>query len=79
MGEGGKILEFKDNGIGMSAEIAQNLFNFNYKDKRTNSSKNKDVGLGLQMVDDLLKGNNCTISVESKENEGSVFSLFFKK
>jgi signal transduction histidine kinase len=76
--EGGKILAFKDTGIGMSAEIAQNLFNFNHKDKRTNSSENKDGGLGLQMVDDLLKGNNCTISVESKENEGSVFSLVFK-
>jgi signal transduction histidine kinase len=76
--EGGKILEFKDTGIGMSTEKAQNLFNFSNKDKKVNSSKNKDVGLGLQMVGDLLNGNNCTISVVSIENEGSVFSLLFK-
>ena len=29
------------------------------------------------MANDFLKANNCIISVKSKENEGSVFTILF--
>lgn len=75
--EGGKILEFKDTGIGMSAEQVESLFNF--EPKSTHTSKKKRVGLGLQMVNDLLKANNCTILVESEAHKGSIFRLLFRE
>ncbi len=73
--EGGNILEFRDNGIGMNEQKVHNLFNTT--EKRHHSSNGK--GLGLQMIKDFLEANNCTITVKSKENEGSVFTLLFPK
>lgn len=73
--EGGNILEFRDNGVGMNEQKVQQLFNSN--EKRHQSLNGK--GLGLQMVKDFLEANNCTITVKSKEHEGSVFILLFSE
>ena len=71
--EGGKTIEIKDNGLGMSEQKVQQLFSSTEKRSFTPHGK----GLGLEMVNDFIKANNCTLSVKSKENEGSVFTLFF--
>jgi signal transduction histidine kinase len=75
--EGGKVLEFRDSGKGMSAEKLEKLFSFNDKDKRHKTTENQGVGLGMRMVNDLVAANKCKIMVESKENEGTVFKLLF--
>ena len=56
----------------------KNLFKLNDKNTKIDTFNSKGIGLGLQMVSDLIKVNNTTISVSSKENEGSVFALLFK-
>lgn len=75
--EGGKAIEVKDTGIGISEEKITTLFS--HTAKRLNTTNNNGVGLGLQMINDFLKANNCTMTVKSKENEGSVFTLLFLK
>jgi signal transduction histidine kinase len=75
--EGGKVLEFRDNGKGMSPEKLEKLFDFSDQNKRQKTPEMQGLGLGMRMVNDLVEANKCKIMVESKENEGTVFKLLF--
>lgn len=68
----------KDNGIGMSSEFQSRMFDSfeqeNIEDC-TVRSKYKGYGLGLAIVRQLVNQMNGKISVESKKNVGTTFTI----
>ncbi len=67
--EGTLMLEVKDTGRGMSREVADNIFDPFY------STKEKGVGLGLSVAHSIVKAHSGSLSVISKEGEGTTFTL----
>jgi signal transduction histidine kinase len=64
-------LKIQDNGSGMSAEIQEQIFTPFFTTKKTGTG----VGLTLSKQIMLMHGGN--ISVDSKEGQGSTFTLQF--
>ena len=67
------IVQVKDNGVGMSKEIRENLFVPRMKTLSEAKRKNKGAGIGLLLVKGFLEKNGGEIWVESIEGEGSSF------
>ena len=69
-------LVVKDNGPGISAEAQKNLFKRFYEgDYR--KFRTIGTGIGLSLVRDLVVLHHGTITVESKEGEGTLFIVNF--
>ena len=66
------IVKFIDNGIGMSQGVADKIFEPFFTTKTTGA------GLGLSIVHRTLQENDARIIVDSTENMGTTFTLFFK-
>ena len=64
-----------DNGIGMSKEFQEHMFEAFSREKTSTVSKQQGVGLGLSIVKRIVDLAGGTISVKSKKNEGSVFTV----
>ncbi len=70
-------VQVTDTGAGMPAEIVQKLFK---RFVSYHSDKNKpSTGIGLSIVKEIIERHGATITVESTENKGSVFTVFFLK
>jgi PAS domain S-box-containing protein len=69
-------IEVKDNGIGIPASEINNLFQSFYR--ASNSTNFEGTGLGLAIVKEFVNINNGTISVKSKLNEGTSFTIHLK-
>jgi signal transduction histidine kinase len=67
------ILSIKDNGIGISEEDKQHLFERFFRAK--NAFNIQGTGLGLHIVGKYLELMNGTIEIESGLNKGSVFTI----
>lgn len=67
-------LEIKDEGSGISEEIMDKIFNPFF----TTKSKQKGTGLGLSTVLSTVLEHEGMITVSSKKNIGSKFTLYFK-
>ncbi len=67
------LIEVKDDGIGISEENQKRIFDrfFQVDKSRTSSSS----GLGLAMVKEIASLNGGSVSVESRLEKGSVFTL----
>ena len=83
--EGGKVkvtlnidrFEVADTGIGISEENLGKVFSRFFTVDKSHSGKNGGFGLGLAMVKKICQREGWTISVKSKEGEGSVFTVKF--
>lgn len=75
----GTEIKIQDNGIGMSKSIKENLFNLEAKKTMSGTAGEKGSGLGLVLCNEFIKIHNGSITVESEENKGSSFILFFPK
>ncbi|KGR82117.1 sensor histidine kinase [Lysinibacillus odysseyi] len=64
----------KDNGVGMTEEIQQNLFNRYYRGTTT-EQKSEGTGLGMAIVKSLIKAHEGVITVESALQQGSTFTI----
>lgn len=74
--ENGEILlKICDNGIGISAEKQKNLFTSEEINSTPGTENEKGTGLGLKLCLELVRINKGTISVESKEGEGTCFVI----
>jgi len=62
-----------DNGKGISADVLHKIFHDNFSTK----SKQKQRGLGLSIVKSIMESHSGKIIVSSKENEGTIFDLYF--
>ncbi|UDM72251.1 sensor histidine kinase [Vagococcus fluvialis] len=72
------IVTISDTGIGMSEEQVKNIWDRYYKaDPSRKNTKYGESGLGLSIVDQLVKLHGGTIKVESKLDEGTTFTITF--
>lgn len=69
-------LEFRDTGIGIAATEVPKIFERFYRVRTTTSGDDSNgAGLGLSIVQQLLWRCGGSISVKSKPNEGSTFTV----
>ena len=68
----GTLIQVEDNGIGISADIIEDIFVPFYTTKKNGS------GIGLSLSKQIMQNHNGTISVHSAPNEGSRFTLKFQ-
>ncbi len=66
------VVHFKDNGAGMNQTGTDRVFEPFY------TTKSNGSGLGMSIVYRTLKENDATISVQSAEGKGTIFTMFFK-
>ncbi len=65
----------KDNGPGISNEIIKHIFKEGYSTKQNYNNKNQ--GLGLSIVKEIVEEYNGNIAVESKIGSGTLFKIIF--
>lgn len=68
-------LTIKDNGIGMNEETAGNLMKRYYRPKETD---NISGGLGLSVVESIIKAHKGTIQIESSIGKGTAITFLLK-
>lgn len=71
----GILIEIIDNGIGLTKENQNKIFDKFYRVSKGNVHDVKGFGLGLSYVMSIVKAHNGKISVESKIKEGTKFSI----
>ena len=71
-------ISVKDNGIGISDELKDHLFDKHRHISTYGTNHEKGSGLGLMLSAEFIELNGGTISVESKVNEGSTFRFTLK-
>ncbi len=66
------VVHFRDNGSGMSPEVAEQVFEPFF------TTKTSGAGLGMSIVYRTLKENDAAIVLESKIGQGTTFTIFFR-
>ncbi|MCZ2113860.1 MAG: sensor histidine kinase, partial [Anaerolineae bacterium] len=69
------IIEISDEGIGIPPQSMRHLFKRFYRTQTAIERGVAGTGLGLYMVNEILKNYNGRISVQSTLGEGSVFTV----
>ncbi|TQD25062.1 sensor histidine kinase [Methanolobus vulcani] len=72
-------ISVSDNGIGMSGEEFEKVFDKFYQIDSTSTRKVGGSGLGLSIVKGIIEGQGGTISVTSEQDKGSTFVFTLKK
>ncbi|MGO4711000.1 sensor histidine kinase, partial [Chryseobacterium sp. 2TAF14] len=65
----------QDQGKGISFEDQQQIFERYYRVKNVNTGTIAGFGIGLYLCKEIIELHNGTISVQSSQNKGSVFSF----
>jgi hypothetical protein len=73
------IIRFSDTGIGISKEDRENLFTEFVRIKNDKTRNISGSGLGLSIVRKVVELYNGTISVDSRPDEGSIFTVRIPK
>lgn len=73
--EGDTIVEVSDNGPGIPEEEISMIFNAFYRSASTSSVRGS--GIGLSLVESILKLHNISLEIRSKVGEGTSFILKF--
>ncbi|MDA3930005.1 MAG: HAMP domain-containing sensor histidine kinase [Prolixibacteraceae bacterium] len=72
-------VEIEDNGIGISKKHVKHIFDKFYRITEGNiAHKAKGSGIGLNIVQQIMKSHEGTVKVKSELGKGSCFSLSFK-
>ena len=74
-GSGVVEIEIEDNGIGINADKLPYVFDRFYQVYDTSRGNHKGSGLGLSMVNELVKLHYGSINVTSKRGYGTTFSI----
>ncbi|MCR4891442.1 MAG: response regulator [Lachnospiraceae bacterium] len=74
-GYGRYEIQVKDNGIGMSKNFQQRIFDAFEREETSTQSGITGTGIGLTIVKGILDAMGGSISVESKKNQGSTFTI----
>ncbi|MBA3648886.1 MAG: HAMP domain-containing histidine kinase [Chitinophagales bacterium] len=77
LNENGEIIfSVKDNGIGISQEFQQKVFDKFFRVPTGNIHNVKGFGLGLHYLRLVINAHNWKMKLESEKNHGSNFSIF---
>lgn len=71
--QGGAVIEIIDKGPGISKEELSRVFNPFYRSPHTSAIRGS--GIGLSLVDSILKLHHIEMKVESKQSQGTSFIL----
>jgi signal transduction histidine kinase len=71
-------IHVSDNGKGIPEQDIPHIFDRFYRVDKSRTRALGGSGLGLAIVKELVHAHNGTITVTSKENEGTTFELIFK-
>ena len=74
-GYGEYLFIVKDNGIGMSSEFVEHIFEPFERESTVTRSGIQGTGLGMAITKNIVDMMNGTISVESEVGKGSVFTV----
>lgn len=69
-------IQIQDNGEGIEATDLPHIFERFYKG---NSNNKESIGIGLNMAASIIQKQNGTISVQSKKEKGTTFTIRFYK
>jgi two-component system CitB family sensor kinase len=69
------ILEVQDSGSGIMSEIADNIFDFGVTSKK----EQEQSGIGLYLVNELVKQFNGSIDWDRTENNTTLLSIYLEK
>ena len=69
------VLKFQDNGVGMSKNVQNKIFDKFYREQTGDLHNIKGHGLGLAYVKKIIDYHNGEISLESIIAKGSIFSI----
>ncbi len=69
------LLSIEDNGIGISEKDLESIFEKFYRADTSRSRDTGGAGIGLSIVDNILKGHEWKITVDSKLGNGTVFQI----
>src|SRR5699024_1955687 len=70
---------FQDSGIGLSEEVRERIFDRFYREDSSRTRAIEGTGLGLSIVSSIVTLHGGRIEIDSKENEGSTFTVYLPK
>jgi signal transduction histidine kinase len=73
--DGSGIVEVRDYGVGIAAEDQQKIFERFYRVEDSTAKNVPGVGLGLSIVEEIVRGHGGRVAVESAPGRGSAFSV----
>jgi len=73
------LIEVSDDGIGLSEEALERLFERFYRVDKNRSREIGGTGLGLAIVKHIIEAHQQTINVRSTQDVGSTFSFILEK
>jgi PAS domain S-box-containing protein len=68
-------ISIQDTGIGMSMALVDHLFRLDINTSRRGTAGEPGTGLGLILAKEFIEKNGGTLTVESEEGKGSIFSF----
>lgn len=74
---GNIVLDFIDNGIGMSADTVSRILDERDVFSTPGTSDEKGTGLGLKLVTQFVRKNNGSLEIQSKPGKGTTFRIRF--
>jgi heavy metal sensor kinase len=75
--EDGSVLEVRDTGVGIPAEVLPRVFDRFFRVDEARSREDGGAGLGLSIVRAICAGHGAEITVESRVGHGSCFRVHF--
>ncbi len=70
-------VDVEDNGIGMSPEVQQRIFDKFYRSPDARRTNSQGLGLGLTLVQQFVTSHNGRLELESHPGDGSTFRVIF--
>ena len=74
---GQSVLSIIDQGVGIPDDEKDKVFQLFYRLDKEETRSSKGTGLGLYLVENIVKLHQGEISVKNNENKGSIFTIKF--
>jgi PAS domain S-box-containing protein len=74
-----QVIRVQDHGVGMSQEVKSNLFDLDNMNSQKGTEGESGTGLGLILVNDLVRQNSGSIEIDSTEGVGTTISIRLPK